>query len=64
MGGRVLDISKLRLTQSSLAGSWPELGNIIIMGFNIENDDFLQLNTTLTKSVQNFILKTKRFEID
>jgi hypothetical protein len=27
-GGGVLDISKLRLTQSSLAGSWPELGNI------------------------------------
>ena len=24
--GRVLDISKLRLTQSSLAGSWPDLG--------------------------------------
>jgi hypothetical protein len=38
--------------------------NIFIMGFNIENDDFLQLNTTLTKSVQNFILKTKRFEMD
>ena len=28
-GGRVLDISKLRLTQPSLAGSWTELGNII-----------------------------------
>ena len=26
-GGRVLDFSKLRLSQPSLAGSWAELGN-------------------------------------
>ena len=38
--------------------------NIIIMGHDIENEDYLQLNTTLTKAVQNFILKTKRFELD
>ena len=36
--------------------------NIIIMGLNIDNDDFLHLNTILTVAVQNFILKTKRFE--
>ena len=33
------------------------------MGLNIENDDFLYVNTILTKAVQNFILKTKRFDI-
>ena len=36
--------------------------NIIIFGLDIDNPDFIQLNTTLTKAVQNFILKTKRFE--
>ena len=36
--------------------------NIIIMGLNIDNDEFLHLNTILTVAVQNFILKTKRFE--
>ena len=37
--------------------------NIITMGLNIENDDFLYVNTILTKAVQHFILKTKRFDI-
>ena len=36
---------------------------IIIFGIDIDNDDFVHLNTTLTNAVQNFILKTKRFEI-
>ena len=36
--------------------------NIIIFGLDIDNPEFIQLNTTLTKAVQNFILKTKRFE--
>ena len=35
---------------------------IIILGFNIDNHDFLHINTVITKSVQRFILKTKRFE--
>ena len=35
--------------------------NIILNGFNIDNDDFIQLNTTLTIAVQNYILNTKRF---
>ena len=30
-------------------------------GFEIENNDFIQLNTTLTLAVQNFIVNTKRF---
>ena len=34
---------------------------IILRGFEIENDDLIQLNTTLTIAVQNFILNTKRF---
>ena len=34
---------------------------LILRGVNIDNDDFLQTNTILTKSVQNFILQTKRF---
>ena len=37
--------------------------NIITMGFNIENDDFIYTNTILTKAVQNFILRTKRFDV-
>ena len=37
--------------------------NIIILGLNIENDDFLYVNTILAKAVQNFILKTKIFDI-
>ena len=36
--------------------------DIIILGFNIDNHDFLHINTVITKSVQHFILKTKRFE--
>ena len=35
--------------------------DIILKGFEIQNDDFIQLNTTLTLAVQNFILNTKRF---
>ena len=35
--------------------------DIILRGFEIDNDDFIQLNTTLTISVQNFIIHTKRF---
>ena len=34
---------------------------ILLRGFEIENNDFIQLNTTLTLAVQNFILNTKRF---
>ena len=34
---------------------------IILRGFNIENNDFIPLNITLTLAVQNFILNTKRF---
>ena len=34
---------------------------VILKGFNIENTDYLHLNTTLTIVVQNFILQTKRF---
>ena len=33
--------------------------NIILVGFNIENDDYIHINTILTKAVQNYILKTK-----
>ena len=32
-GGQMLDISKLRLTQPSLAGSWAELGNTFFVSF-------------------------------
>ena len=35
--------------------------DIILRGIDIENQDYLQLNTTLTYAVQNFILHTKRF---
>ena len=35
--------------------------DIILRGIDIENDDFIPLNTTLTIAVQNFILHTKRF---
>ena len=34
---------------------------IILKGFNIHIDEYIQLNTTLTFAVQNFIIKTKRF---
>ena len=35
--------------------------DILLNGFDIYNVEFIQLNTTLTMAVQNFILKTKRF---
>ena len=35
--------------------------DIILRGINIDNPDYLQLNTKITKAVQNFILNTKRF---
>ena len=34
---------------------------IILRGIDIDNDDFVQLNTTLTYAVQNFIQHSKRF---
>ena len=36
--------------------------NIILFGLNRENDEYTYLNTIITKSVQNFIIKTKRFD--
>ena len=38
--------------------------DLIIRGINIEDEDFLTLNTLLTKYVQNFIISTKRFDND
>ena len=35
--------------------------DIILRGVNIDNDDFLSTNISLTIAVQNFILLTKRF---
>ena len=35
--------------------------DIILRGINLDNPDYLQLNTKITKAVQNFILNTKRF---
>ena len=35
--------------------------NIIIFGLNIKNEEYTYLNTVVTKSIQNFILRTKRF---
>ena len=35
--------------------------DIILKGFEIQNVEFIQLNTTLTLAVQNYILNTKRF---
>ena len=40
-----------------------EKTNIIIMGFDIDNDENLHINTLLTIAVQNYILQTKRFEV-
>ena len=34
---------------------------IILKGINIDDDEYISLNTSLTKAVQNFILSTKRF---
>ena len=35
--------------------------DIILNGVNINNDDFISTNVSLTIAVQNFILQTKRF---
>ena len=35
--------------------------DLILQGLDKDNPDFLPLNTTLTKAVQNFVLTTKRF---
>ena len=35
--------------------------DIILRGIDIENDDFIQLNTTLTVAVKKIILQTNRF---
>ena len=35
--------------------------DLILHGLDKDNPDFLPLNTTLTKAVQNFVLTTKRF---
>ena len=34
---------------------------ILLKGIKPDDDKFTQLNTTLTKAVQNFIVSTKRF---
>ena len=36
--------------------------NIILFGYNFENDDYSYVNTRITKSVQNYIARTNRFE--
>ena len=33
----------------------------ILTGINLDNEDFLRTNTTLTIAVQNFIMHTNRF---
>ena len=38
--------------------------DLILNGINIDNPDFLGLNTTLTKAVQSFILNTNRFKTE
>ena len=35
--------------------------DLILRGVNIDDEVFLKTNTTLTKAVQNFIIKTNRF---
>ena len=37
--------------------------DILIMGLNIDDSEYLHVNTILTKAVQTFITNTKRFEI-
>ena len=37
--------------------------DLIIRGINIDDEDYLPLNTILTKAVQHFILSTKRFTL-
>ena len=34
----------------------------ILYGYNINNNDYLYINTLLTIGVQKFIIQTKRFE--
>ena len=36
--------------------------DIILFGYKINDNDFLYINTRLTITVQDFILKTKRFD--
>ena len=36
--------------------------DLILFGYNKENDEFSYLNTIITKFVQNFIVKTRRFD--
>ena len=36
--------------------------DLILFGYNKENDEFSYLNTIITNFVQNFIVKTKRFD--
>ena len=38
--------------------------DLILKGVNIDNEEFISTNTTLTKAVQSFILSTKRFHED
>ena len=38
--------------------------DLILKGVNIDDEEFISTNTTLTKAVQNFILSTKRFNED
>jgi hypothetical protein len=35
--------------------------DLILRGVNIDDEVFLKTNATLTKAVQNFIIKTNRF---
>ena len=37
--------------------------DLIIRGINIDDEDYLPINTILTKAVQHFILATKRFTL-
>ena len=37
--------------------------DLIIRGINIDDEDYLPINTILTKAVQQFILSTKRFTL-
>ena len=40
----------------------PVFLDLILRGIHLDDPDFLSLNVTLTKSVQNFILNTNRFD--
>ena len=37
--------------------------DLIIRGIDVDNPDLLSLNTTLTKAVQNFMVKANRFSM-